>query len=69
MKTFLVALVKAYRYLVSPMLGVNCRYFPSCSEFAIEALEKHGVTKGVWLAARRVLRCHPWHAGGHDPVP
>ncbi len=69
MKTFLVVLVKAYRYLVSPMLGVNCRYLPSCSEFAIEALEKHGVTKGVWLAARRVLRCHPWHAGGHDPVP
>lgn len=69
MKTFLVVLVKAYRYLVSPMLGVNCRYFPSCSEFAIEALERHGVIKGVWLAARRVLRCHPWHAGGHDPVP
>ncbi|HCX32287.1 MAG TPA: membrane protein insertion efficiency factor YidD [Rhodocyclaceae bacterium] len=69
MKSLLLAVVRAYRYAVSPMLGSNCRFFPSCSDYAVEALEKHGAMKGLWLTIRRVARCHPWHPGGHDPVP
>lgn len=64
-----IALVKIYRYAISPMLGRSCRFDPSCSAYAIEALERHGVFKGAWLAARRIGRCHPWHPGGYDPVP
>ncbi|GAB4165573.1 MAG: hypothetical protein Fur0039_01700 [Rhodocyclaceae bacterium] len=62
-------MVKAYRYALSPVLGRNCRHFPSCSEYAIEAIEKHGAGRGLWLSMRRILRCHPWHPGGYDPVP
>jgi hypothetical protein len=51
------------------MLGRSCRFHPSCSEYAVEALERHGAFKGLWLAVRRVGRCHPWHPGGYDPVP
>ena len=69
MARFLRALVAAYRYLVSPLLGRSCRFFPSCSEYAMEALERHGALRGSWLALRRVARCHPWHPGGYDPVP
>jgi hypothetical protein len=69
MARVLLALVAAYRYLLSPMLGRSCRFFPSCSEYAMEALERHGALRGTWLAARRVARCHPWHPGGYDPVP
>jgi hypothetical protein len=69
MARLLIWLVKAYRYLLSPMLGSNCRFSPSCSRYAIEALHKHGALRGGWLTLRRVVRCHPWHAGGHDPVP
>jgi putative membrane protein insertion efficiency factor len=65
----LVVLVAAYRWLVSPLLGVNCRYAPSCSEYAIEALRVHGAVRGGWLAARRLGRCHPWGGHGFDPVP
>lgn len=65
----LIALIAAYRYLVSPMLGRNCRFAPSCSEYASEALSRHGLWRGGALAVRRVLRCHPWHPGGYDPVP
>jgi putative membrane protein insertion efficiency factor len=65
----LLALVAAYRYLLSPMLGRSCRFFPSCSEYAMEALERHGALRGTWLTVRRVARCHPWHPGGYDPVP
>ncbi len=64
-----VALVKLYRFVVSPLLGSNCRFEPSCSEYAEEALHRHGAGKGLWLAARRLGRCHPWHPGGYDPVP
>lgn len=69
MKTVLIALLRFYRYAISPMLGRNCRFHPSCSEYAIEALQRHGVLRGGWLAARRVGRCHPFNPGGYDPVP
>jgi len=69
MKTILLLLLKAYRYAISPMLGSNCRFVPSCSAYAVEAIERHGAFRGSWLAARRVARCHPWCDGGHDPVP
>jgi putative membrane protein insertion efficiency factor len=66
---FLIVLIAGYRYVLSPLLGRSCRFFPSCSEYAMEALERHGALRGSWLAARRVARCHPWHPGGYDPVP
>lgn len=65
----LIFLLKVYQYAISPMLGRSCRFEPSCSNFAIEALQRYGVFKGGWLALRRVGRCHPWHPGGYDPVP
>jgi len=65
----LIALVKTYQYAISPMLGRSCRFDPSCSEYAVEALQRHGAVKGLWLATRRIGRCHPWHPGGYDPVP
>ncbi|SLN35016.1 Putative membrane protein insertion efficiency factor [Roseovarius albus] len=61
--------VKAYRLVFSPWVGFNCRYHPTCSKYALEALEKHGGIKGGWLALRRILRCHPWGNSGLDPVP
>ncbi len=64
-----VLLLKAYRYALSPWLGVNCRYQPSCSAYAIEALETHGLVRGVRLAGARIARCHPWGGSGYDPVP
>lgn len=69
MKSLLILLVKAYRYGISPFLGQNCRFSPSCSEYAIEALHRHGAFRGLLLALRRVSRCHPWNPGGFDPVP
>ncbi len=69
MKTVLTALLRAYRYAVSPMLGARCRFHPSCSAYALEAIAAHGALRGSWLAVRRVARCHPWHPGGYDPVP
>jgi len=65
----LIGLVRLYRVAVSPWLGTNCRYQPTCSEYAIEALKTHGVFKGGWLAAKRIGRCHPWGGSGYDPVP
>ncbi|WND04107.1 membrane protein insertion efficiency factor YidD [Temperatibacter marinus] len=62
-------LVRAYQLFISPLLGSNCRYEPSCSSYAMEALEKHGGLKGTWLTAKRILRCHPWGGHGYDPVP
>jgi putative membrane protein insertion efficiency factor len=69
MSKVLVLLIQAYRYTLSPMLGRSCRFFPSCSEYAIEALQRHGAFRGTWLATKRIARCHPWHPGGYDPVP
>ena len=69
MKAFLRALLRAYQYVFRPLLGRNCRFVPSCSDYALEAIEKHGAAHGSWLAVRRIGRCHPWHPGGYDPVP
>lgn len=69
MKKLLSLVIKFYQYFISPLTGQNCRYFPTCSAYAIEAIEKHGSLKGTALAVKRVLRCHPFHAGGFDPVP
>ena len=65
----LLALITVYRYALSPFLGQRCRFHPSCSAYAAEALTKYGALRGSWLAAKRVCRCHPFHPGGHDPVP
>ena len=69
MKRLLVWLLRGYQLLVSPMLGQNCRFYPSCSSYAIEALQVHGAARGSWLTVRRLCRCHPWNDGGLDPVP
>jgi len=68
-KHALRTLVRAYRYFVSPLLPQACRFYPSCSAYAEQALQDHGALRGGWLAARRLCRCGPWHAGGFDPVP
>lgn len=65
----LVGLIRGYKRLVSPLLPPACRFVPSCSEYAAEAIEKHGPLRGVFLAMRRIVRCAPWHPGGIDPVP
>ena len=69
MKPLLIGALRAYQYLIRPQLGANCRFHPSCSDYALEAVTRHGAFRGAWLAIRRVGRCHPWHAGGYDPVP
>ena len=69
MKTVLLWLLRAYQLGISPLLGQNCRFYPSCSHYAMEAIREHGALKGVMLAAVRLSKCHPWHPGGVDPVP
>lgn len=69
MQRLLIALVEAYRLILSPWLGSSCRFEPTCSRYAIEALAKHGAAGGSYLTLKRIGRCHPWCAGGHDPVP
>lgn len=65
----LIFLIKGYQKLISPLLGSNCRFHPTCSCYAITAINRFGIAKGCWLAARRILKCHPLHSGGLDPVP
>jgi putative membrane protein insertion efficiency factor len=69
MRIILVALVRGYQIVLSPLLPPACRYYPSCSAYAIEALERHGAIRGSWLAIRRIARCNPFRPGGFDPVP
>lgn len=69
MRRILIAIVQVYRYALSPLLGQHCRFYPSCSTYAVEALDRHGPVRGSWLAVRRLACCHPWHPGGFDPVP
>ncbi|MCY7321873.1 MAG: membrane protein insertion efficiency factor YidD [Phormidesmis sp. CAN_BIN36] len=69
MKLLLIGLVRGYRVFISPLFLPSCRFQPTCSQYAIEALDRHGALKGSWLATRRICRCHPFNAGGYDPVP
>lgn len=66
---FLLFLIRAYQLLISPLLGANCRYSPTCSQYGIEAIRKYGPFKGGWLTIKRLASCHPWGGHGHDPVP
>jgi uncharacterized protein len=65
----MIVVIRAYRLCLSPWLGQQCRFHPTCSVYALEAIERHGAVKGGWLSIARIARCHPWHAGGYDPVP
>ena len=65
----LIIPIKLYQIIISPILGPNCRYHPTCSQYSIEAINKHGPFKGTWLAIKRISSCHPWGGSGHDPVP
>ncbi|MFA6242862.1 MAG: membrane protein insertion efficiency factor YidD [Candidatus Hydrogenedentales bacterium] len=69
MSKVLVAIIRLYQMVLSPLLGPNCRFTPTCSQYAIIALRKHGAIRGVGFTLRRIARCHPFHAGGYDPVP
>ena len=69
MKSVLSVLIRIYQYAISPWLGSRCRFFPSCSDYRFEAVDHWGPYKGLYLGARRLCRCHPWHVGGYDPVP
>ena len=69
MKSFLKLLIKAYQWMISPFLGPRCRFYPTCSHYAIEAIDRHGAWRGTRLAMKRLVKCHPFHEGGLDPVP
>jgi len=69
MQGILIGFIKAYRLVLSPFIGQHCRFTPTCSEYAVEAIQCHGAIKGCWLAIRRITRCHPFCTGGFDPVP
>jgi len=69
LQRILTAFIRFYQVALSPLLPASCRYYPTCSAYAIEALERYGTARGTWLTMRRIARCHPFHAGGYDPVP
>lgn len=69
MKTLLLAVLRLYKKAVSPLLGTHCRYYPTCADYMFQAIEKYGVARGILLGLKRLLRCHPFHAGGLDPLP
>ncbi len=69
MKWLVLRVIDLYRRLISPLLGPGCRFSPTCSSYAYQAIDRYGTWRGTWLAARRITRCHPWHPGGFDPVP
>jgi putative membrane protein insertion efficiency factor len=69
MRKFFILIISLYRYAVSPFLGNNCRFHPSCSQYAQDAIALHGIFRGIYLTLRRIGKCHPWHEGGVDPVP
>ncbi len=64
-----MVVIRAYQRAVSPLLGRNCRYYPTCSSYSLQAIEHHGFVRGAWMGTRRIARCHPFHEGGYDPVP
>ena len=68
LKTFFISLIKFYKIFLSPFLGANCRYIPTCSDYAIQAIEQKGIIKGIYISFKRVLRCHPFGSSGYDPV-
>jgi len=69
LRQILMAFIRFYQVALSPLLPASCRYYPTCSAYAIEALERYGAARGTWLTIRRIIRCHPFHAGGFDPIP
>ena len=68
MKKIMILLIRGYQIFLSPLLGSNCRFIPTCSQYAIEAIRKYGALKGGWMSVKRICKCHPWHPGGYDPV-
>lgn len=69
MRRVAILCVRCYRYCISPFMAAHCRFYPSCSEYAEQAFQRHGIIKGLWITVKRLSRCHPWHQGGYDPVP
>lgn len=69
MSGILTGIIRFYQRRISPLTGASCRFHPTCSQYSLEAIEKYGAARGSWLGARRILRCHPFHPGGYDPVP
>ena len=69
MSKILIFVVRLYQIILSPFVGQHCRFYPTCSAYSLEAIEKHGAFRGLWLSLKRISRCHPWHEGGVDPVP